>query len=106
MLEPGFFIELHNKDLRIGREIHSEKLGESIDYDTAYPLNALSEKLYIECQEQYGPKVGSSFPAKAVQDRVGADLSAPGYDNWGYTIQKVPSGSLGVVHKNCPVADK
>lgn len=97
--EPGFFISLHNKDLKIARDIHSNK-PDCKDYDNVYKISALAEKIYKECEVKYGPTVGSSFPAKHLQDNLETNLSSPGFDKWSYTIEKVTNGSLGVVHKN------
>ena len=39
------------------------------EYRQAYPLHALGEDLYLETMEKYGEKVGSSSPARLLQDR-------------------------------------
>eukprot|EP00756_Hemistasia_phaeocysticola_P024554 Hpha_TRINITY_DN15954_c1_g6::TRINITY_DN15954_c1_g6_i1::g.75581::m.75581/K00020/mmsB, HIBADH; 3-hydroxyisobutyrate dehydrogenase len=99
--EPGFAIELHVKDLRIGRDIHSNRPG-CKGYDKDYRMNALAEQMYVECMDKYGPRVGSSSPAKVVQEDTEDTMAIPGYENWKYTIEKVKGGSIGVVHKNRP----
>jgi 3-hydroxyisobutyrate dehydrogenase len=97
--DPGFTIDLHIKDLSIGREIHTDK-GRVADYDKAYRLHALGEQMYRETQAKYGPKVGSSSPGRMIQDDLATSLAAPGWAKWGYTIEKVRGGSIGVVHIN------
>lgn len=96
--DPGFFIKLHNKDLGIGRKIHSSREG-CADYDNVYKVNALTEKIYKECEEKYHGEVGSSYPAKMLSDSLSTSLHTEGFDDWTYTIEKVTGGSFGVVHK-------
>lgn len=100
--DPGFFIELHCKDLRIARRVHTEPHTGIApeDYDKVYPMNAVSEAAYKETMERYGGRVGSSYPAKLLQDKLGESMACPGFEDWTYTIDKVKSGSIGVVHKN------
>lgn len=142
--DPGFFIELHCKDLGIARDIHTAP-GTGIEpskYDEVYKvgflglqscgrcvrlcetrqdrpcpscsnqvqtkptqngttqINAAAEGVYRETMDKYGGRVGSSYPAKLLQESVDDSMAEEGFDDWSYEIEKVRGGGIAVVHKN------
>jgi hypothetical protein len=54
---------------------------------------------------KYGGTVGSTHPAKLLQDEMGVTLDAPGFENWTYTCKLVESEmegrtpTMAVVHQ-------
>mmetsp|Transcript_7438 Transcript_7438/g.16408 ORF Transcript_7438/g.16408 Transcript_7438/m.16408 type:complete len:334 (-) Transcript_7438:6-1007(-) len=89
--DPGFALALHNKDLRIGREI-SKKVG------VWTPVFDAAHDVYEKAMEKYGADAGSSHPAKLIASEAGAELEVKGFDDWKYTVQDV-EGSLAVLHR-------
>lgn len=96
--DPGFHIDLHCKDLNLGYEI-ARKFN--------VPLDAfgLVEQNYLRAMYKYGPTAGSTHPAKLIQDALGTKMDAPGFEDWSYTTQLVPSETadrpptMAVVHQ-------
>lgn len=41
-------------------------------YDDVYAVNATAERVYQETEQRYGPLVGSSHPAKLIQEKGGS----------------------------------
>ena len=108
--DPGFFIQLHCKDLGIARDVHSKALLESGNvskgFDDVYRLNAESERIYEQTMRKYGESVGSSHPAKLIESwgmedgAKNGSMKEEGFDEWTYNIDTVETGSIGVVHLN------
>lgn len=48
---------------------------------------------------RYGEHVGSTSPARLIEDSTGVRLRQSGFDDWTYSIEMVQGGSIGVVHK-------
>lgn len=46
---------------------------------------------------KYGGTVGSTSPSKLIQDELGVKLDGPGYENWTYTTEMIPSEMPGRV---------
>lgn len=57
---------------------------------------------------KYGGTVGSTHPAKLLQDEMDVTLDAPGFENWTYTCQLVENEmegrtpTMAVVHQDDP----
>ncbi|EDO49364.1 predicted protein [Nematostella vectensis] len=91
--DPDFTIDLHCKDLALGREIATSN-------DSPLELLGLTEDIYRRAMEKYGKDVGSSFPAKMLEDDTGISQQQPGWEKWSYTMERVSGGGIGVVHRN------
>lgn len=90
--DPGFTLELHCKDLNLGRQL-------AIEGEMPLEVMSLVEQIYRRAMHKYGKDAGSSHPAKLTPDDIGDTVYTPGYENWTYTIEKVTGGGIGVVHK-------
>lgn len=96
--EPGFTLDLHCKDLNLGYEIARQ-------HGAPLELFGLVEQHYRKAMIRYGGHVGSTSPAKLNQDALGVSLAAPGWKDWSYTTEMVPSQmpgrapTMAVVHK-------
>jgi 3-hydroxyisobutyrate dehydrogenase len=98
--DPNFTIDLHCKDLSLGKMICKscgvpwEKLG----------VMDSTEKIYRKAMEKYGENVGSSYPAKMIEDELEESLYLKNWEDWSYSIEKVTGGSFGVVQKKTQTA--
>ena len=91
--EPGFTIELHNKDLTIG-----EKMSDKHNLDLT--IFKESTRLYRECEAKYGSNVGSTHPAKLIAEKASVELNHPGFEHWTYSIEKSDGGrGMSVKHE-------
>ena len=88
--DPNFSLELHCKDLALGRNIARES-------GVPLKLHSLVEEIYNEARLFYGDDKGSSHPAKLLQDVLGEKLQTTGYDDWTYSIN-ISDGSMAVKH--------
>jgi 3-hydroxyisobutyrate dehydrogenase len=97
--DPGFHIDLHCKDLNMGYEIGRK-------YGVPLEMFGLTEQTYLKAMYKYGGTVGSTSPAKLIQDELGVKLDWPGYENWSYTTELIPSENparvpgMAVVHQD------
>eukprot|EP00041_Stephanoeca_diplocostata_P019280 m.413230 g.413230 ORF g.413230 m.413230 type:complete len:390 (-) comp21264_c0_seq1:210-1379(-) len=99
--DPGFHIDLHCKDWNLGYEM-GRKFG--------VPLQAfgLMEQTYYKAMYKYGGTVGSTHPAKLLQDEMGVKLDGEGFENWTYTCELVKQDmpgrtpTMAVVHQDNP----
>lgn len=91
--DPNFTIDLHCKDLGLGRMISN---AHGVPFDKLEMME-LTEKLYNRAMEKYGGDVGSSFPAKMMEDYFKTPQKLENWDKWDYTVEKVTGGSIGVV---------
>merc|ERR1711862_873976 len=87
--DPGFTLELHNKDLGIGKEL-ADKAG-VLDM----PVMMAAMKTYAESMEKFGKEKGSSWPAALVEERNGADFAVDGWSGWSYSAQAPDDGRGG-----------
>jgi NAD-binding of NADP-dependent 3-hydroxyisobutyrate dehydrogenase len=78
--DPGFTLELHTKDLRIGHDL-CKRYGVSTDKSVL----ELARKNYEEAMERFGEAAGSSHPGKLVEQRDKTSFFVPGWHGWGYT---------------------
>jgi 3-hydroxyisobutyrate dehydrogenase len=91
--EPGFTLELHNKDLTIG-----EKMCEK--HDLEMTMFQESTRLYREGMAMYGDQAGSSHPAKMIAEKASVQLDQPGFEKWTYSIEKSDNGrGMSVKHE-------
>ncbi|XP_074653923.1 2-hydroxy-3-oxopropionate reductase-like [Tubulanus polymorphus] len=90
--EPGFTIALHNKDFALGRELCAESR-------VPMEVMGLVDQIYRKAQNKYGDDVGSTWPAKLIEDDLHESMQIDGYENWCYKIEKVTGGGIAVVHK-------
>ena len=88
--DPEFSLELHCKDLGLGRDIAREA-------GVPIKVHSLVEEIYNEAKLFYGNDKGSSHPAKLLQDVLGEKLQIDGFDDWTYSIKMV-DGSMVVRH--------
>jgi hypothetical protein len=91
--EPGFTLELHNKDLTIG-----ERMCDKHNLDLT--IFKESTRLYREGEEKYGSDAGSTHPAKLVAEKADVELGHPGFGKWTYSIEKSDNGNgMSVKHQ-------
>eukprot|EP00040_Diaphanoeca_grandis_P043162 m.267175 g.267175 ORF g.267175 m.267175 type:complete len:375 (+) comp71579_c0_seq1:110-1234(+) len=96
--DPGFHIDLHCKDLNLGYEIGRK-------YNVPLHAFGLVEQTYTKAMYKYGGTVGSTSPIKLLQDEMDVSFAQPGYENWTYTTQLIPSEmpgrapTMAVVHQ-------
>ena len=88
--DPDFSLELHCKDLALGRNIAQES-------GVPIKVHSLVEEIYNEARLKYGNDKGSSHPAKLLQDLLGEKLQIEGFDDWTYSINIV-DGTMAVRH--------
>ena len=88
--DPDFSLELHCKDLALGRNIARES-------GVPIKLHSLVEEIYNEAKMKYGDKKGSSYPAKLLQDALGEELQIEGFDDWTYSVNVVDN-TMAVRH--------
>lgn len=55
------------------------------------------EQIYNLARHKYGNDVGSTHPAKLLQDELNEPLQTDGFEDWTYTVEHV-GGSMAVVH--------
>lgn len=89
--DPGFTLELHCKDLDLGRQL-------ALESETPLELMSLAEQIYRRAMVKYGRAAGSSHPPRLSEDDTGTNLQIEGFDKWCYSIEKVSGGGIGVVH--------
>ncbi|KAK3878584.1 hypothetical protein Pcinc_016797 [Petrolisthes cinctipes] len=77
--DPGFSLDLQNKDLQLG-------------YDMARKFKA---------EYQYGAQAACYIVPKILEDALREDLRAPGFDDWEYN-NVIQRGSLNVTHEGIP----
>lgn len=99
--DPAFTIDLHCKDLALGRKL---SYAHDLPFDKL-ELMELTEKIYNRAMEKYGGDVGSSSPAKLVEDDMKTSQKLQTFDDWDYTVEKVTGGSFGVVQMKSPQKD-
>ena len=87
---PDFSLELHCKDLALGRNIAQES-------GVPIKVHSLVEEIYNEARLKYGNDKGSSHPAKLLQDLLGEKLQIEGFEDWTYSINIV-DGTMSVNH--------
>jgi len=87
---PDFSLELHCKDLALGRNIAQES-------GVPIKVHSLVEEIYNEAKYKYGDEKGSSFPAKLLQDLLGEKLQISGFEDWTYSANIV-DGTMSVSH--------
>lgn len=91
--EPGFTLELHNKDLTIGEKI-CEK------HDLEMTMFQESTRLYREGMAKYGEQAGSTHPAKLIAEKAGVELDQAGFEKWTYSTEKCDGGKgMSVKHE-------
>ncbi|CAH1232588.1 HIBADH [Branchiostoma lanceolatum] len=88
---PGFAIKLHCKDLDLGRKL-------AFDTDVPIDLLSMTEQIYRRAMFRYGKDAGSSHPPKMLEEDLKVSLRTKGYDTWKYSIKKVESDTIAVVH--------
>ena len=88
--DPDFSLELHCKDLALGRNI-AQGSGVPIK------VHSLVEEIYNEARLKYGNDEGSSHPAKLLQDLLGERLQVEGFGDWTYSIN-VDDNTMAVRH--------
>lgn len=88
--EPDFTIALHCKDLNLGYELARK-------FKVPLELHSLAEQIYNRARFRYGDNVGSTSPAKLIEDDLNEPLQIDGFKDWTYTIEHV-GGSMAVVH--------
>ena len=88
--DPDFSLELHCKDLALGRNIAQES-------GVPIKVHSLVEEIYNEARVKYGDDKGSSHPAKLLQDLLGEKLQIKGFEDWTYSINIV-DGTMAVSH--------
>jgi len=87
--DPGFTLELHNKDLKIGEQLANE-VGV-----TNIPVMMAAIKTYAESMEKFGKEKGSSWPGALVEERNCADFAVDGWSEWSYSAQTPDDGRGG-----------
>ena len=91
--DPGFTLELHNKDLTIGEKICEKHIINLTMFQE-------STRLYREGSAKFGDQHGSSHPAKMIAENAGVHLSHPGFEKWTYSTEKCDNGNgMSVKHE-------
>ena len=88
--EPDFTIGLHCKDLNLGYELARK-------FKVPLELHAHAEQIYNRARVKFGDDVGSTSPAKLLEEDLNEPLQIDGFEDWTYTIEHV-DGSMAVVH--------
>ncbi|KXJ23312.1 uncharacterized protein LOC110250796 [Exaiptasia diaphana] len=91
--DPDFTIDLHCKDLGLGRIISN---AHGVPFDKLEMME-LTETMYRRAMERYGGHVGSSFPAKMIEDDLKTPQKLENWEKWDYAVERVTGGSFGVV---------
>ena len=81
--DPDFTIELHCKDLNLGYELARK-------FSVPIELHAHAEQMYNRA------RLGSTSPAKMLEEDLNKSLQIDGFDDWTYTIEHV-EGSMAVL---------
>lgn len=89
--DPHFTIDLHCKDLVLGKFI-SDQAGVQTE------LFDKSKELYERTMENKGGEVGSSSPARLQEDQTGHKFTHQGYHDWTYEVIHMPGGGMSVKH--------
>lgn len=88
--DPGFTLDLHLKDLGIGRA-----LCERHSVDLNHSVLELARKNYVQAMERFGPQAGSSHPGKLIEQRNKTNFFVPGWENWSYSAKVPDDGRSG-----------
>lgn len=64
-------------------------------------LHQLTFSTYRLAEYQYGSQAACYIVPKMLEDALGEDLRAPGFDNWEYN-NVISRGSLNVTHDGIP----
>ena len=87
--DPDFTIELHCKDLNLGYELARK-------FQVPIELHAHAEQMYNRARVKLGDDVGSTSPARMLEEDLNESLQIDGFEDWTYTIEHV-DGSMAVV---------
>lgn len=87
--DPDFTIALHCKDLNLGYELARK-------FNVPIELHAHAEQMYNRARLKFGDEVGSTSPAKMLEEDLTESLQIDGFEDWTYTIEHV-KGSMAVV---------
>ncbi len=69
----GFTLELANKDLRLVQQI-AEQTGVPLE------MGGLVQSLFLRAEQRFGPNFWSTGVVRLLEESVGSDLRAPGYE--------------------------
>lgn len=88
--DPDFTIGLHCKDLNLGYQLGRK-------FNVPIQILGHAEQIYNRALYKLGDEVGSTSPAKLLQDELEEPLQVEGFEDWTYTIEHVED-SMAVVH--------
>jgi len=87
--DPDFTIELHCKDLNLGYELARK-------FNVPTELHAHAEQIYNRARVKLGDDVGSTSPARMLEEDLNESLQIDDFEDWTYTIEHV-EGSMAVL---------
>lgn len=87
--DPDFTIELHCKDLNLGYELARK-------FKVPIELHSHAEQMYNRARVKFGNDVGSTSPARMLEEDLNESLQIDGFEDWTYTIEHV-EGSMAVL---------
>ena len=87
--DPDFTIEFYCKDLNLDYELARE-------FQVPIELHAHAEQMYNRARVELGDDVGSTSPAKMLEEDLNESLQTDGFEDGTYTIEHV-EGSMAVV---------
>ena len=87
--DPDFTVGLHCKDLNLGYELGRK-------FNVPIELLGHAEQIYNRARYKFGNEVGSTSPAKLLQDELNEPLQVDGFEDWTYTIEHVEDSMVVV----------